>query len=150
MAHPRIEVLGAYRMQPNDDLFSSAMEIKYGGLKLSPAERTDAERCVREELESVALIELRVVSPDERYDTGDFGQPGSDQVAYLETYLSPDGEQVVSRDIPPSATDFRVAFFLHFFDPAQPLRTSYGNLTIPPLRTMPPRLVGLVRYEPVD
>jgi hypothetical protein len=150
MSKPTIQVLGAYRVELTDELFAAAMELKYGGMKLSNKQRQDAEQAVRGELSSVALLELLVDQLDGVLDLGSFSQPGSDQAAYDEVYLTLDGTALVSRYAQPKADSFRVAFFLHFFDPAQPLETGYGQIPIPSLRKMPERLQTLVPYEPVD
>ena len=151
MTEPTIEVLGAYKLEPTVDLFASAMETKYGGLKLSDSERREAEEAVRDELSGVALLEVRVIGRDDQFDVGDFGQESADQAPYNECFLSDDGSQVISRwfDVPPGET-LRIAFYLHFFESGSPLSTSYGSVPVPPLQPIPQRLRELVPYEPVD
>jgi len=97
MGQPTIQVLGAYKVELTDELFKKAMEIKYGGIQLSSAERRRAEASVREELSSVALLEVLVSGADDQFNVGDFGQLGSDQAAYDEAYLTADGASVISR-----------------------------------------------------
>lgn len=149
MDKPTIHILGAYRVEPTEGLFRRAMESKYGGLRLPRKQRLEAERSVREELDSVALLEVLVEHRDDRFQVGDFAQPGNDQAAYDEAFLSPDGSSVLSRWRVPEGGTVRVVFFLHFFDPEKPLLTSYGELPVPPLQEMPERLHSLVPYEPV-
>ena len=96
------------------------------------------------------LIELVVEGRDDRFDMGNFGQPDLDQAPYLERFLSDDGTQVIAEDFDvPEGPKLRCAFFLHFFDPAHPLGTSYGPVSVPPVQPMPDRLERLAPYEPV-
>lgn len=123
MSNPSIRVVGAYRVPLTDELFGAAMDLKYGGLDLTRRERAAAERELRAELGSVALVEVEVIGVDGHFDVSDFGQPDSDQAAYDDAYLSSDGERVLPGDAPPPGLDLRVAFLLHFFDWGKPLRT---------------------------
>ena len=149
MSQPRIQVLGAYRVELTDDLLEEAFELKCYGMQLTESERAQMEKIVREELSSVVLLDVLVTNADERFDIGDLGQPGSDQAPYDEAYLSLDGTTVVSRFEPPPGDSFRVAFFLHFFDPAKPLVTRYGDVPIPAIQPMPKHLQELIPYAPI-
>ena len=150
MSQPKIQVLGAYKVELTDDLLEEAIEIKSYGLQLTESEKAELEKAIREELSSVVLLDVLVTDADERFDIDNFGQPGSDQAPYDETYLSLDGTTVISRFEPPSGDSFRVVFFLHFFDPAKPLETPYGNVSIPPIQPMPKHLQELIPYTPID
>jgi len=57
---------------------------------------------------------------------------------------------VLSRDCPPDLDHFRVAFFLHHYDPHAKLTASYGELACPPVSEMPDRFRPMVPYAPVD
>ena len=92
---------------------------------------------------------MLVENVDERFDIGDFGQRHLDQAAYDEAFLTLDGESVLSRLSAPEESTLRVTFFLHFFDPAQPLTTSYGEMEMPEVQIMPERLKSLLPYEPI-
>src|ERR1041385_2459292 len=92
---PSITVLGVCRVPVTDQLFAQAMDWKYGGIDLSPEERRQAEQAVREELSSAVLIECEVRKADENFDVGDFRQPDSDQAAYHEAFLTPDGSALL-------------------------------------------------------
>jgi hypothetical protein len=125
---------------------------------MSKQERAQAERQCREQLNSVALIEAMVHDRDDRFNVGQFTQPQDGvpqtnwQVAYDEAFLTLDGESLaVERgERAPEVGDLRVAFFLHFWQPDKPLRTSYGEVACPSAEDMPERLARLVPYEPVD
>lgn len=150
MKEPTIQILGIYRVNLTDDLIEEAMRVKYGDVNLSESEIREAKDAVLEELSSVVLIDVLVSNPDERFDIGDFGQPGSDQAAYDEVYLSPDGLSVISRYDLPESDSFRLAFFLHFFDLTKPLKTSYGEIPTPPICDMPEQYKAMIPYYPVD
>ena len=157
MNEPRIEVLGVYRLPVTEELFREQFDTLYS-YPMSEDERAQAECQCREQLASVVLVEAIVHNRDERFDVGQFTQPQdgmreeSWQVVYAEGYLSLDGEALaVERwSKPPESGDLRVAFFLHFWQPNKPLRSTYGEVACPPAQEMPERLARLVPYEPVD
>lgn len=148
---PTVSILGAYRLESSDALVDEAMRIKYGEADLPRDEHDEAQRAVREELRDVILFEVLVQNRDDHFSVGDFGQPGSDQAAYDETYLSADGGEAIEAGLDvPDIEPLRLCFFLHFVDVALPLMTSYGQVTLPAIRPMSDRLRKLVPYEPVD
>jgi hypothetical protein len=157
MAAPSIEVLGVHRLTVTEDLLREQMEILYPP-RAGDIDRAGAEQHVRDQLDSTVLIEALVRNRDGHFDIGDFTQPDESlprsnwQVAWAEAYLSADGEALaVERWSPaPASGDLRVAFFLHYWDPGRPLRSSYGDLQCPLPKGMPKRLAKLVPYEPVD
>ena len=157
MAQPTIEVLGVYSIPVTRDLLREQTDILYGA-DLLGAERRDSERQCREQLESTVLVEALVRSRGKRFNVGDFSQPVDGvprenwQAAWAETYLSEDGERLLVErwGDAPKADTFRVAFFIHCWNPAAPLLTSYGEVRCPAVEKMPERLEKLVPYEPVD
>jgi hypothetical protein len=157
MAVPTIEVLGVHAIPVTNDLVREQTDILYGP-DVADVDRHHAERRCREQLESTVLVEVLVRSRDQRFDIGHFSQPQEGvsrenwQVAWAEAYLAEDGEELLVErwGKAPEADSFRVAFFIHCWNPAAPLMTSYGVLRCPPVSPMPPRLQELVPYEPVD
>lgn len=157
MADPRIEILGIYRLPVTEDLFREQFDILYG-YPMSDEDRAQAEEQCREQLSSTVLIEALVENRDKRFSVDDFSQPQDGvpkdnwQVAWAEAFLTLDGNfLLVERwQEPPESGDFRVAFFMHFWDEMKPLLTSYGEVTCPPVSEMPERLKTLLPYEPVD
>jgi hypothetical protein len=148
---PSIRTVGAYPLEPTPELFSRAIEIKYGELELGSVQRADIERVVREELANIVLLELSVEDRDDRFDVGEFGQPDSDQAPYDERFLSEDGSQIVAEGFDvPTGKRLRCVFFLHNLDTTKPLKTSYGDVQVPQLQPMPDRLLRIISYEPVD
>jgi hypothetical protein len=157
MAQPTVDVLGVYSVPVTDELLQEQTNILYGA-DLSGDDLEDAERQCREQLESTVLIEVLVRDRDKRFNVGDFTQPldgvprDSWQTAWAEAYLTQDGEKLLTErwGDAPKDDSFRVAFFIHCWNPAAPLRTSYGELRCPAIKEMPERLRKLVPYEPVD
>ena len=71
------------------------------------------------------------------------------QVAWNEKFLTADGETVIG-EYPcksPDLQQFRVVFSIHFWNPDLPLRSSYGELALPPIQPLPERLWRLTPYE---
>ncbi len=157
MPKVHIEVLGVYALPVTTALPRDQIDILYGS-DLTGKARRDAERQCREQLESTVLVEVLLRGRDKRFDVADFCQPrpgvprDSWQVAWAEAYLSLDGESLLVERWadPPTAKDFRVAFFIHFWRPRTALLSSYGELSYPPRQRMPQRLRKLVPYVPVD
>jgi hypothetical protein len=157
MPLPTIRVLGVYALPVTDDLVHEQTEILYGS-RTSAEERREGERRCRELLESVVLVEVVIRSRDARFKADDFVQPRRGvreenwPVAYDEAYLSLDGEtRLGSRSFESRLPkDFRVAFFIHDWDPALPLLSSYGEIKCPPVQPMSERLRKLVPFDPFD
>lgn len=146
----RLRVIGVYRINVDDSLIQESIEIKFPRESCSDSERRKARSIVLAELSSVALIEVTIQGVDERFSIADFGQPDSDQVAYMETYLSNDGLSVISEDEQPAGDFLRIVFFIHYLDFTLPLQTSYGMVEVPRPSAMPSRLGKIIRYDPVD
>jgi hypothetical protein len=157
MPQPTIEVLGVYALPVTQDLLQEQTNILYGA-DLTGEARLRAELICSEQLESTVLVEAIVRDRDDHFQAGDFCQSRDDvprdswQVAWAEAYLTVDGvTRLEARwPDPPPAKNFRVAFFLHYWNLARPLLSSYGELECPPVKDMPERLQRLVPYEPVD
>ena len=157
MSEPTVHVLGVYRTPVTEELFQTQMGTLYGS-DLRGKARREAERECRDQLASTVLVEVMVRNRDARFQMKDFSQPQDGvpqdnwQVAWAEAFLSVDGQSLLVERWrePPEAEDFRVAFFIHFWDPVKPLFSSYGELACPPVQEMPERLRRLVPYEPVD
>jgi hypothetical protein len=147
---PLISPIGVYKVPITKRLFRQALKEKYGEPSaMFPGDAIQAEKHLQEELDGVVLIELLATNVDERYSAMDFGQPDSDQAAYDETYLALDSDLEIETSpmSPPKERDFKVVFFLHYYDPSKPLKTTYGLITLPPVQEMTKRLSGLKPYE---
>jgi hypothetical protein len=157
MPGPTIQVLGVYALPVTKELLQMQTDLLFGA-DLTGEARQEAERKCREQLLSTVLVELLVRHRDDRFQSSDFCQPRDGveenrwQVAWAEAYLSLDGESRLEARWPdqPDANDFRVAFFIHYWEHNRPLLSSYGELRCPAVREMPERLRRLVPYEPLD
>ena len=150
---PRVAVLGVHKVEVPEQQVNQAIADRIGET-FSPAKRQQYIDLLREELRGVVLIEVLIRDVPKRRNMNDcnFGQPGSDQGPWLLAYLSPTGDTEIGRDAvpPPRSNTYRIAFFLHFFSPAKPLVTDFGEVPCPPVAPMPERLAKLMRYYPVD
>lgn len=149
MSNCKVEIVGVYKVPITDELFRNAMELKFGS-SLSFFQKFKAKKMIKAELSSLVLVEIIVKNPMPNFDISDFSQPDSDQVVYDEVFLSRDGTRVLSRSKMPDDDEVRLTFFLHFYDPSKPIKSSCGMLTSGRPTNMPPRLKELVPYEPVD
>lgn len=154
MPQPSIEVLGVYSIPVTKELLREQTDLLYGS-DLLDHERQDAERQCHEQLKSTVLVEVFVHNRDERFDVGDFVQPQHGmprenwQAAWAEAYLSEDGEELMVErwGEPPKADSFRVAFFIHWWNPANAIQTSYGEIVCPMVKEMPERLQNSCRMS---
>ena len=149
MNNCKIEIVGVYKVPVTDELFQKAMETKFGS-GLSFFEKLSAKKTIKAELSSVVLVEVIIKNPSPSINISDFSQPDSDQVAYDEAFLNRDGTSILSRSKMPDGDDVRLVFFLHFYDPSKPIKSSCGILPASNPTDMPPRLKELVPYEPID
>ncbi|MBN1675757.1 MAG: hypothetical protein JXR37_32235 [Kiritimatiellae bacterium] len=148
MPECEIEVLGVYDVPYTKALLQRAMAVKYAGTRLSFWKRRKAKKAVKRELSSIALIEVLVRNVDEPFRVDDFGQPGSDESPHQLTFLTLNGRGAMDASEAPEWEDLRLAFFLHFYDPRRPLKTSHGEVPTPEPRQMSGRLEQFVPYEP--
>jgi hypothetical protein len=129
-----VRFLGAYKVDVSPREFQAALEC-----------HDDAEYVARE-LGSLALVELEVRGMPSDRSLIEFKQPHTKYVPYDETYFELEALKPLAHNAhsPPAAEDFRVAFYLHFFDPDQPLETPWGNVTLaaPSDGDAPPHLRG--------
>lgn len=93
----------------------------------------------------IVLIEVEVTVCSKKLDLGSWNQESLQDVPYAEEFFSLDSrEPLAAVKGQPGVRDFAMAFFLHFFDPAQKLITQFGAISIPPLSdNRPPHLSRL-------
>jgi hypothetical protein len=91
------------------------------------------------ELTSLALIELEVFDPEAAVDLIKFGQDHTDTVPYDESYYDPSTLQMMPYGSQPTL-HYRVAFYLHFYDPLRPLGTPWGPVNCDFVGCSPPHL----------
>ncbi len=149
MPEPKVEILGAYKLEFTDEDIKRFIEDGFGDA-LDEAEKHDMLTAKRQELASVVAFDVHVTNADKSFNVANFTQPGSDQVAYYEVYLTPNGRSIESDIGPKDAANFRIYFFLHFVDSRKPLLSSYGKLIIPALKPLPSYLNEIHPFAPVD
>lgn len=149
MSQPKIEILGAYKLEFTDQQIKQLIEDSFGDV-LDKNQKQEMFTSKHEELASVVAFDVKVTNANEKFDVGDFTQPDSDQVAYNEAYLSPDGRSLDSTLKPTDPINFRIYFFLHFTNVNKPLLSSYGELSIPELKPLPEYLNRIHPFVPVD
>jgi len=149
MDQPMIKVLGAYKVEMTDDEVKEFLRESFGNV-LTPSELEKQFITKQEEISSVIALDVSVTNTDMTFDIGDFRQPDNDQSPYDEVYLSPDGHSIESETKSIDSRNFRVYFFLHFYDKNKPLISSYGQIEVPELQALPEHLKSLHPYIPVD
>jgi hypothetical protein len=149
MTQPTIKVLGAYKVEITDEETKKFLQENFGKV-LTSSELKEKFLLKQDELSSVVALEVSVTNADMNFDVGDFRQPDSDQVAYDEIYLSTDGHSIESLIRPNDPNNFRVYFFLHFYDKNKPLLSSYGMISVPEIQPLPEYLKSLHPFTPVD
>jgi hypothetical protein len=140
--------------------FSEDVKEKLRRLGRDPQPYTDEDRQEEENLrfhmDNAAVFEVMVTNPDVNFDIGKFVQPDPAQsenfwqMAWNEKFLTPDGETPIDLNRTqklPDASQYRVVFVIHFWKPNLPLRSSYGELTLPAQLALPERLWRLTPYE---
>ena len=130
-----LKLIGTYRVSVAEE-----------ELRFVTEEVTGSEERTQEEVGSLALLEIEVRGASENFDVGLFHQAGSEQAPYDERYFSVDGAQVFGSDRP-EVPDFRVCFFLHYFDAAKPVISPDGELVPSGLADLPERLAEICVYE---
>jgi hypothetical protein len=153
----QISVVGTYRLEITKELVNAQFLNLYP-YELDEKHRRIARKRTQDQLKSVALIETLIKFPDDRFSVSHFTQKNdalpkaSWQAAYLEKFMDADGLQVLECE-PfeiPKRDIFRCVFYLNFYQPAQPLITSYGERFCPAIEDIPDRLKNLVPFEPND
>jgi hypothetical protein len=174
---PKVTVLGLYSPVANTEEYKRFVErrieesdpanytpetvevFKRLGRNIPPpyneSDRQDVWEEYEHSLAESAVIEAQVENADATFKMEDFIQPdpsvreGWSQVAWQETHLTEDGEEVLSGSpfAPPVAPCVRVAFYIHSWRRRLGLLSSYGPLILPRQRPMPSRLWRLMPYE---
>jgi len=149
MTQPTIKVIGAYKIEVTDEEIKIFLQESFGNV-LAPIEIEEQFALKQAELSSVVALDVSVKNADEKFDVGDFRQPNGNQVPYDEVYLSLNGGSIESETQPNDLSNFRIYFFLHFYDKNKALISSYGQVEIPELQALPEHLKALHPYIPVD
>ena len=74
------------------------------------------------------------------------------QVPYDEHFLNSEGTTILNPDYPdeiPRSVDLRVAFYFHYLDLSRPIKTPFGDMSLPEVTKKPGRL-SILEYDPPD
>jgi hypothetical protein len=142
------KIIGMYRITPTrKSILHAARYHGYNWLIDEHGEYVDEIHWGN--LEDLGLLEAQILGPFAPSELLADTSHG-DQAPYMEFYLDSRGSQPLSEDDAIEMKDRRVCFFLHFVDPAMPLRVSLGELKLPPWSELPERLKPFTHYLPVD
>ncbi|MBI5708111.1 MAG: hypothetical protein HZC36_14110 [Armatimonadetes bacterium] len=166
MSSTRLQVLGVYKFEPPEQAYHDALEVhgdpdfvrsELSSLVLVELKVEGAD--YRFELGNFKQPHTVYVPYDETFLDPDTGEKIAPDHGYLgfSVYEDPDTGRLMKyvRDTEetkeatiedaeryrlPGRRDFVVLFFLHFYDPAQPLSTPYGLVALPAAADLPVRL----------
>ncbi len=148
MTEPTLRILGVYHPEVSEETWQEQFNV------------TGDEEETKDHFAKLVLIEAVVENlhePFEMIEVGQFLPEYPDdksrmQVGYDEGLLSPDGEELISRqmDCVKGNGPLRFAVYLHFYDPERPLRWQRGEVTCPPISSLPVRLQKLMPYTAAD
>jgi hypothetical protein len=142
-----VQAIGVYRWPYSEPDVAELCDLLYG--ERSPDNLKEA----RSQLDGLAVVELRVESP-EAVDLSELSQAppaerdGSEQAPYDEQWWSADGETCFGPTMPSDGGPGRVVFFLHFFETGKPLH--WGNkrrIELPGMVDLPSRLAESMTYD---
>jgi hypothetical protein len=68
---PTVQISGIYKVYVTDELVEQALQLKYGGAKLTKRQLKEAKDAVLDELSSVILIDVLVSNPYKTWETLD-------------------------------------------------------------------------------
>lgn len=153
MSKPKLTLVGVYTY-PYDAAFLENEAQAIHGIEPGDEGWEEALEEMREQLDRLRVIEIRVENADDGLDIGEFtqragGDPEDDQVAYDERFLNADGTELADDSglDQPEDSVFRVAFFLHDVDESRPLETPTGPLKLPRSSKLPDRLREIMEYS---
>lgn len=132
-----ITIIGVHPVPISDREFDEAVEWMWGS-GLSGAELERARHHTRQHFDGLRLIEIEVTPPDADVDWASITQPvaGQPRANWQAPYL----EQAVDE------ARGAWAFYLHYLDFTQPLRTELGERSLPTTTPAPPHLAEM-KYE---
>ena len=126
---PKITLKGIFQVDADAEAYEQAMRIH------------DDWEYVAREMGSIVLVEALVEDAAGPFDASAFGQAHTGSVAYAATYLDTDtGAMFAEGGTVPQQASFVVIFYLHFYEPGEPLETPNGPVAPPPVTAMPGHL----------
>jgi hypothetical protein len=109
----------------------------------------------------VHLIEVQISNSSGMFNVSKFTQEIDSQpelnwqAPYMEYILNAEGNKILADDYTATKMpelwkgDVRMTFFFHYLDKKKPLRTPFGEVSLPTEIPLPKRL-KIIKYEPVD
>jgi hypothetical protein len=145
MATPQLIILGVYKPEISEQTWQEQWQV------------TADDNATREHFDGLVLIEATLSDCEGDFDFGEFGQshpeiappPYDMQCGYDEALLSADGTELIQRKMNcvNGTGTLRFAVYVHFYDPAMPLRWQFGEVLCPAVEAVPARLMRLVPYN---
>jgi hypothetical protein len=145
MPGPRLSILGVYKPDIPQKTWRKQWQV------------TADDQRTQKHFAGLVLIEATVFGQDGKFNFGEFGQwhtdlapfPDQMQVGYDEALLSADGTELIERKMGcvNGTGILRFAVYLHFYDPAVPVKWQFGEVQCPPVEPAPSRLMRLVPYR---
>jgi hypothetical protein len=144
MSQPTLTVLGVYKPEISEEIYQEQWQV------------TGSDEQTRNHFAKLVLIEAVLTSLGEKLKLAKLGQfvsipgyPDQFQCAYDEALLSADGCTLIDRrmNCVHGTGALRFAFYLHFYDPQQPLLWAHGQVECPPIQPVPERIKTLVPYR---
>jgi hypothetical protein len=125
-----IRFIGAYGVAISSAAYQAAMDCH------------DDEAYVKKELGSLALVEFEVTGMPTNGVITDMKQPHTKYAPYDESYFDPATLEPIAHNLYelPKTQDFRIAFYLHFYDPKLPVQTPWGDIQVGPTTDLPSHL----------
>ncbi len=141
------KIVGLYRVVPTKESITQAARYHdYNWLIDENGEYVD--EIYSDNHENLGLLEVQIggsFAPSDLLATISQG----DQAPYMEFYLDSTGTRPLSEDDAIETEDRRICFFLHFVEPAIPLRVDQAELKLLPWSELPERLKPFTHYLPV-
>lgn len=129
-----LKLIGIYRVPVSEEEFRFIKDKVTQNLE-------DAQEAV----DGLALLEVEIRGAPNDFDIGLLHQEWTGQVPYDERYFTGDGSQLLGSERP-DQPDFRVCFFLHYFEPSTAITSPYGDILPTGLTDMPERLAAVCVY----
>jgi hypothetical protein len=144
---PNYNIIGVYRIEPT--LASILEAVQYHHCEyLLDDQGNFTDEIYWDNVENLTLVEIQVDGHLSLEDLNHGVQ--NDQAPYMEYYLDESGESVLTEKEAVEAINPRVCFFLHFTDPAKPIRFGDQFRSLPSVTQLPERLRPFTHYLPVD
>ncbi len=152
------KIVGIYPIEFSDEWFQryviDVVEFSYADEEERAEEIADEAERHRDTMKNLHVIEIEADRPITSSDMGLFTQDEvkkfDSQVPYMEVWIDDAGRPIPSgydADYKETPKTNRVAFYLHFVEPQNPLYGPWGKMELPSPSKLPERLRALLAYE---